>query len=195
MKRLITLISFVSLFLTTGCDWFEEGDLLEVYFGVRQNVSSIEPTTTFYYDNENDLTFNLDTQVYFRLDFLYIPRLQDSQEIKSIELSFENTDDYFISPVLSLDLELKTIGSTLVYEMPLQKNQYVSYFFSIETLIPTSIQLELNSSILMEQVSANPLNQQSITSEDLSYEVVKKGFNVILNTLHFQTIPSIRRIG
>lgn len=191
MKRFITLIFLFPMFLMAGCDWFEEADLLEVYFGIRQNITSVDTTTNFYYENEDVLTLNINSQVYIRLDFLYIPRQQEKTEIKIVEFSFEDSENFFLSPVLSPDLEPKNIQSKFIYELPLQKNQYVSYFFSIEVLNPASIQLELNSSILMEQVNTNPLNQSSLTSENTKYEIIKKGLKLSLNTLHFQTNPII----
>ena len=50
MKRFITLICLFPMFLMAGCDWFEEADLLEVYFGIRQNITSVDTTTNFYYE-------------------------------------------------------------------------------------------------------------------------------------------------
>jgi hypothetical protein len=102
-----------------------------------------------------------------------------------VELRFPDVDDYFLSPVISADLDSSIDASQFVYELPLKKNQYTSFFFTIEILNPTTVPLEISSAITMEQVNANPLNQELLTSEDNESQVVKKGKILSLNNLVF----------
>jgi hypothetical protein len=187
MKRMYTLISFLSIFTLVGCDWFEEGDLLEVYFGIRQDISSVDQSTTFYYENENRIDFSTNTQVFIRLDFLYIPRIQDSNELPLVQLGFADSNDYFLSPLMGGDLDSNVDGEKFLYDIPLQKNQYISYYFSIEILNPTIIELELISTTLMEQVDSNVLNQVTQNEEDMQSRVIKKGLRLFLTPLQFQS--------
>jgi hypothetical protein len=194
MKPRQFIFPLLSLFLVSGCQWFGEGDLLEVFFGVRDNTTTIDATTQFFYENEEDLTFSTNDQVFLRFDFLYIPKDQNSTEPLFIELRFPDVDDYFLSPVISDDLNSSVDASEFVYELPLKKNQYTSLFFTIEILNPTTVSLEISSNITMEQVNTNPLNQELFTSEDNESQVVKKGKNLKMNQLHFQDIESSRRM-
>jgi hypothetical protein len=185
MKPRQFIFPLLSLFLVSGCQWFGEGDLLEVFFGVRDNTTTIDATTQFFYENEEDLTFSTNDQVFLRFDFLYIPKDQNSTEPLFIELRFPDVDDYFLSPVISDDLNSSVDASEFVYELPLKKNQYTSLFFTIEILNPTTVSLEISSNITMEQVNTNPLNQELFTSEDNESQVVKKGKILSLNNLVF----------
>jgi hypothetical protein len=194
MKSSHFAFPLLSLFVVSGCQWFGEGDVLEVFFGVRHNTTSIDENTLFFYENEDDLTFSTTSEVFLRFDFLYIPEDQNLDQIMVVELRFPEVDDYFLSPVISPDLDSSIDASEFVYELPLQKNQYTSFFFTIEILNPTTVPLEISSSITMEQVNSNPLNQELFTSEDNESQVVKKGKNLKMNQLHFQDIESSRRI-
>ena len=194
MKSSHFVFSLLSLFVVSGCQWFGEGDVLEVFFGIRHNTTSIDENTLFFYENEDDLTFSTTSEVFLRFDFLYIPEDQNLDQIMVVELRFPDVDDYFLSPVISPDLDSSIDASEFVYELPLQKNQYTSFFFTIEILNPTTVPLEISSSITMEQVNSNPLNQELFTSEDNESQVVKKGKNLKMNQLHFQDNESSRRM-
>ena len=194
MKLRQAVFPVLTLFLVSGCQWFGEGDLLEVFFGVRDNTSSIDKDTLFFYENENDLIFSTSSEVFLRFDFLYIPEDQNLDQAMIVELRFPDVDDYFLSPVISDDLNSSVDASEFVYELPLKKNQYTSFFFTIEILNPTTVPLEISSNITMEQVNTNPLNQELFTSEDNESQVVKKGKNLKMNQLHFQDIESSRRM-
>jgi hypothetical protein len=194
MKLSHAVFPLLTLFLISGCQWFGEGDLLEVFFGVRDNTSSIDKDTLFFYENENDLIFSTSSEVFLRFDFLYIPEDQNLDQAMIVELRFPDVDDYFLSPVISDDLNSSVDASEFVYELPLKKNQYTSFFFTIEILNPTIILLEISAAITMEQVNTNPLNQELFTSEDNESQVVKKGKNLKMNQLHFQEIESSRRM-
>jgi hypothetical protein len=185
MKSSHFVFSLLSLFVVSGCQWFGEGDVLEVFFGVRDNTSSIDKDTLFFYENEDDLTFSTSSEVFLRFDFLYIPEDQNLDQAMIVELRFPDVDDYFLSPVISDDLNSSVDASEFVYELPLKKNQYTSFFFTIEILNPTTVPLEISSSITMEQVNSNPLNQELFTSEDNESQVVKKGKILSLNNLVF----------
>jgi hypothetical protein len=192
MKLSQAVFPLLTLFLVSGCQWFGEGDLLEVFFGVRDNTSSIDKDTLFFYENEDDLTFSTSSEVFLRFDFLYIPEDQNLDQAMVVELRFPDVDDYFLSPVIGADLDSSIDASEFVYELPLNKNQYTSFFFTIEVLNPTIVLLEISAAITMEQVNANPLNQELFTSEDNESQVVKKGKNLKMNQLHFQEIESSR---
>ena len=194
MKLSQAVFPLLALFLVSGCQWFGEGDLLEVFFGVRDNTSSIDKDTLFFYENEDDLTFSTSSEVFLRFDFLYIPEDQNLDQEMTVELRFPDVDDYFLSPVISDDLNSSVDASEFVYELPLKKNQYTSFFFTIEILNPTTVPLEISSHITMEQVNTNPLNQELFTSEDNESQVVKKGKNLKMNQLHFQDNESSRRM-
>ena len=194
MKSSHFVFSLLSLFVVSGCQWFGEGDVLEVFFGVRDNTSSIDKDTLFFYENEDDLTFSTSSEVFLRFDFLYIPEDQNLDQAMIVELRFPDVDDYFLSPVISDDLNSSVDASEFVYELPLKKNQYTSFFFTIEILNPTTVPLEISSNITMEQVNTNPLNQELFTSQDNESQVVKKGKNLKMNQLHFQDIESSRRM-
>jgi hypothetical protein len=185
MKSSHFVFSLLSLFVVSGCQWFGEGDVLEVFFGVRYNTTSIDENTLFFYENEDDLTFSTSSEVFLRFDFLYIPEDQNLDQAMIVELRFPDVDDYFLSPVISDDLNSSVDASEFVYELPLKKNQYTSFFFTIEILNPTTVPLEISSNITMEQVNTNPLNQELFTSEDNESQVVKKGKILSLNNLVF----------
>ncbi len=195
MKSSPYVFPLLSLFMVSSCQWFGESDLLEVFFGVRHNTTTINETTAFFYENEEDLTFSTTSEVFLRFDFLYIPTIQESNQNIIVQLRFPDVDDYFLSPVIGADLDSSIDSSQFVYELPLKKNQYTSFFFTIEILRPTTVPLEITSSITMEQVNANPLNQELFTSEDNDFQIVKKGKKLKMNQLHFQEIESSRRIG
>lgn len=185
MKFSHCVFPLLSLLVVSGCQWFGEADVLEVFFGVRHNTTSIDENTLFFYENEDDLTFSTLSEVFLRFDFLYIPQDQNRDQLMVVELRFPDVDDYFLSPVIGADLDSSIDSSEFVYELPLQKNQYTSFFFTVEILGPTTIPLEISSSIIMEQVNANALNQQLFTSEDNEYQIVKKGKILSLNNLVF----------
>ena len=54
MKSSHFVFSLLSLFVVSGCQWFGEGDVLEVFFGVRYNTTSIDENTLFFYENEDN---------------------------------------------------------------------------------------------------------------------------------------------
>jgi hypothetical protein len=195
MKLSHTIFPFVSLFMVSSCNWFGESDLLEVFFGVRHNTSTINENTIFFYENEQDLTFSTTSEVFVRFDFLYIPRDQENNQNITVQLSFPDVDDYFLSPVISSDLNSSIDASQFVYALPLQKNKYTSFFFTIEVLNPTTVNLEISSAIIMEQVNLNVLNEGPFTSQNNESQIVKRGKNLKMNQLHFQEIKSSRRIG
>ncbi len=187
MKSRDLTIILLSCFLLSSCEWFGQSDLLEVYFGVIQNTSSINTETVFYYENEEPLDFTLETLVFIRFDFLYIPNNQNIETLPIVEFSFLDNDDYFFSPMINLNLESKVEKGRFIYELPLSKNAYVSFFFSLEVLSPSQILMTLYSDQMMEQVTSNPLNPSRISnnSETLAYEVVKTGKNLSFNQLNF----------
>jgi hypothetical protein len=84
--------------MVSSCNWFGEGDLLEVFFGVRHNTTAIDENTQFFYENEEDLTFSTTSEVFVRFDFLYIPRDQESNQNINVQLSFQDVDDFFLKP-------------------------------------------------------------------------------------------------
>lgn len=194
MKIKHAIIPLLSLLVVSGCQWFGEADLLEVFFGVRDNTTSIDENTNFFYENEDDLTFSLSSEVFLRFDFLYIPKDQNQDQEMMVELRFPDVDDFFLSPVIGSDLDSSIDSSQFVYELPLRKNQYTSFFFTIEVLTSTTVPLEVSSSITMEQVKSNALNQELFSSEDNDDQIVKKGKNLEMNKLHFQEIESSRRM-
>jgi hypothetical protein len=185
MKKLLFQIHTTFILVLTGCQSPFNNDLIEVYFGIITNPSNLSINTVFHYENEDELSFNLADEVYFRLDFLFIPRDQKLSEVEAIKLRFPNVDSFFIAPEFNSSYNSEIISSDYVYYLPLIKNDYVSYIFSIEIVRPVTINIELISSIAMSHVNKNVINQTTFSSEKIEYKIIKTNKNLTFNRLSF----------